>query len=87
MRIVKQPLPSSSTEVAIDVDSLKFFKSKVRVWEYAKISASDFQKLSFDDRSSIFKNYYLDMSTKCSMGAGKMFVFSFWSVSDLFVSR
>ena len=73
LRIVEDPSSSSLAEAPIHVDRLKFFNSKVKVWEYAKIYASDFQKLSFDDRSYILKNYYLDMSTKYSMGAGKMF--------------
>ena len=47
----------------------------MKIWEYVKISASDFQKLSFDDRPSILKNYYLDTSTKYSMGSSKIFCF------------
>ena len=73
LRILKDPLPSSA-EVTIDADSLKIFNTKVKIWEYAKISASDFQKLSFDDRASILKNYYSDMSSKCYVGAGILFI-------------
>ena len=73
LRILEDPLPSSA-EVTIDVDSLKIFNTKVKIWEYAKISASDFQKLSFDDRASILKNYYSDMSSKCYVGAGILFI-------------
>ena len=62
LRILKDPLPSSA-EVTIDADSLKIFNTKVKIWEYAKISASDFQKLSFDDRASILKNYYFIIQT------------------------
>ena len=54
LRIVEEPL-STSAEVTIYVDRLKFFTTKVKIWEYAKIPASDFQKLSFDDRASISK--------------------------------
>ena len=73
LRILEDLLPSSA-EVTIDVDSLKIFNTKVKIWEYAKISASDFQKLSFDDRASILKNYYSDMSSKCYVGAGILFI-------------
>ena len=74
---MEKPLSSSSTEVSIDVDRLKFFNSKMKIWDYAKISADNVHKLSFDDRFSILKNYYLDMSVKYYFGAGKMFVFCF----------
>ena len=88
LRIVEDTSSSSLAEAPIHVNRLKFFNSKV--WEYAKIYASDFQKLSFDDRSYILKNYYLDMSTKYSMGAGKMFRIlfwvCFWFVSELFMT-
>ena len=49
----------------------------MKIWDYAKISADNVHKLSFDDRLSILKNYYLDMSVKYYFGAGKMFVFCF----------
>ena len=88
--VVEDPSLSSSAEVSTDADRLKFFNSKVKVWEYAKILASDFQKFSFDNRSSILKNYYLDMSTKYSTGAGKMFyiliLICFWLASELLLT-
>ena len=87
---MEDPSLSSLAEAPIHVDRLKFFNSKVKVWEYAKIYASDFQKLLFDDISYILKNYYLDMSTKYSMGAGKMFcilfLVCFWLVSELLLT-
>ena len=39
------------------------------MWDYAKILAIEFQKLSFDNRSSILKKYYVDMTAKYSAGA------------------
>ena len=80
LKIVKEP---SSNEVVIDADKLKFFNSQLKVWEYAKISAAEFQKLSFDDRSSILKKYYVDMSAKYSVGAVKMFTVSFLAMFEL----
>ena len=41
------------------------------MWDYTKVLAVEFQKLLFDDRSSILKKYYVDMTAKCSVGAGK----------------
>ena len=68
----------SSAVVAIDADRLKFFNTKVQIWEYAKISASNFQKLSFDNRASILKNYYSNMSAKYSVGTGILFIYLFF---------
>ena len=56
LKIVEEPL---STEVATDYDRLEFFNSKLKVWDYVKISAADYQKLSFDYRSSILKKYLI----------------------------
>ena len=52
------------------------------MWEYAKILAAEFQKLSFDSRSSIFKQYYVDITAKYLVGAGKMFPVSFLAVFE-----
>ena len=68
----------SSNKVEIDPDKLKFFNSQLKVWEYAKILAAEFQKLLFGNRSSILKKYYVDMCTKCSVGASKMFSVRFF---------
>lgn len=46
---------TSSNEVEIDADKLKFYNSQLKVWDYEKISASQFQKLSFDDKTSTLK--------------------------------
>ena len=74
LKIVEEP---SSTEVPFDADRLKCFNSKLKVWGYAKTSAVDSQKLSFGDRSSILKKYYVDMSAKYLVGGGKIsFTFS-----------
>ena len=72
-RIDKEP-SSFSAEITIDADRIKFFNTKVKIWEYTKISTSGFQKLSFDERASILKNYYSDISVKYSVGAGILFI-------------
>ena len=71
LKIVEEPTPAN--EVEIDAEKLKFYNSQLKVWDYAKISAVEFQKLSFDDRSNILKKYYVDMTAKYSAGAGKKF--------------
>ena len=53
LKIVEEPSSSSAAEVLIDGGKVNFFNSEVKVSEYAKISASDFQKFSFDNKSSI----------------------------------
>ena len=79
LKITEEP---SSNEVVIDADKLKPFNSQLKVWEYAKILAAEFQKLSFDSRSSIFKQYYVDITAKYLVGAGKMFPVSFLAVFE-----
>ena len=52
--------------------SQKIFNSRLKVWDFAKILASEFQNLPFDDKSSILKKYYVDMLSKCSDGKSKI---------------
>ena len=68
-----------SQEVATDVEKLKFFTSRIKIWDYVKISSLEYQKLLFDDKSSILKNYYVDMSAKYSVGTGIFIIFCFLS--------
>ena len=75
-KFLKMVESKSSEEVTIDGERLKFFNSQLKVWEYVKISAVDYQKLSFDDRSSILKKYSVDISAKYSVGGSKI-LFSF----------
>ena len=71
LRIVEEPA-STSTEVEMDPEKLKFFTSKLKIWDYAKILALEFQKLSFEDKSKILRNYYTEMSTKYLVNSGKI---------------
>ena len=66
LRIVEQPA-STSTEIEMDPEKLKLFTSKLKIWDYAKISA-----LSFEDKSKILRNYYTEMSTKYLVNSGKI---------------
>ena len=72
MEIVEKP---STVEVNIDAEKLKFFNTKLKVWDYAKISFSDYQKLVIDNRSSILKSYYRDMCKNYSVGSVKILCF------------
>ena len=73
LKIMEEPTPSN--EVEIDAENLKFYNSQLKVWDYAKISAAEFQKLSFDDRSSILKKCYVDMTAIYSAGSGNKFFY------------
>lgn len=52
----------SSTEIKTDSGSLKFFKTMLKIWDYANVSFKEYQKLSFDVRSAIPRNYYSEIS-------------------------
>ena len=56
--------------VEIDEAKLKYFIDRVKVWDYACLSLQDYQRLSVENRSSILKNYYLEMCSKYSNGSG-----------------
>ena len=75
LSMVKQP--AALEEVAIDGEKLKFFNSKLKIWDYAKILSSGYQKRSFKDKSSILNCYYVDMSVKYSLGTGIIINFCF----------
>ena len=70
-QFLKTVVPTSSNEVEIDAEKLRFHNSYLKVLDYAKISAVEFQKLSFDNSSNILKKYYVDMMVKYSAGGGK----------------
>ena len=60
-------------EVEMDPEKSKFFNSKLKVWDFAKISSSEFQNLSFDDKSNLLKKYYVEILAKYSESNGKLF--------------
>ena len=63
---------AQADEVEMDPEKLKFFNSKLKVWDFAKISSSKFQNLLFDDKSSILKRYYVDMLSRYADGKDKI---------------
>ena len=42
-------------DVELDPEKLEFFNSKLKVWDFAKISSFELQKLSFDNKSNFLK--------------------------------
>ena len=58
----------SQQDVYIDEAKLREFLSKVKIWDYVKISYNEYQNLSIAGRSSILKNYYSDMCKKYVSG-------------------
>ena len=73
IRIVEQ---LSLSQTNIDAERLKFSNTNLKIWEYANVSFEDYQKLSFDNRSAILRNYYSEMCNRYP-GSGIFFLFSF----------
>ena len=76
-------LTAQADEAEIDPQKLKFFNSILKVWDFAKISSSEFQSLSFDDKSRLLKNY-LEISSKYTEGRGKQFFCCFLAIFWLY---
>ena len=53
---------TSSSLVETSEDKLKFSALKIKIWDYANLSQSDYQKFSIEDRSSILKKHFVDLS-------------------------
>ena len=65
----------------MDPKKPKKFNSRLKVWDFAKTLASEFQNLSFDNKSSSLKKFYTDMLSKYSGGKGKIIFFLvFWII-------
>ena len=77
-------LTAQADEAEIDPQKLKFFNSILKVWDFAKISSSEFQSLSLDDKSRLLKNYYLEISSKYTEGRGKQFFCCFLAIFWLY---
>ena len=55
LQIVEAPIQPN--EVEMDPEKLKFCNSKLKVRDFTKISSSEFQNLSFDNKLSILRKY------------------------------
>ena len=69
LQMVEEPFQQ---QVETDEAKLKYFISKVKIWDYTCLGLNDNQKLSVEDRSSVLKNYYLEMRSRYSDGTGKV---------------
>ena len=76
LQIIEAPVQPN--EVEMDPEKLTVFNSKLKVCDFAKILASEFENLPFDDKSSSLKRYYVDMLSKYSDGKGKICYASFF---------
>ena len=65
LEIDKEP-PSCSQDFDIDPNRLEFFNMKLKTLDFTNIFFVDYHKLSFDDRPSILKNFYLKTSKQIS---------------------
>ena len=64
---------AQADELEMDPEKLKFFNSKLKVWDFPKISLSKFQSLSFDDKSNLLKKYYVEMLARYTEGKDEIF--------------
>ena len=60
LRIVEQ----DSAEDQTDEDRLKLFTSKIKIRDYFSISQQKVSSLSLEERTSMLKKYYHDLSSK-----------------------
>ena len=65
LEINKEP-PSCSQDFDIDLNRLEFFNMKLKTLDFTNIFFVGYHKLSFDDRPSILKNFYLKTSKQIS---------------------
>ena len=61
LRIAQQ---DSAVEDQIYEDRLKFFTSKVKIWDYFSISQQRWLSLSLEERTSMFKKFYHNLDAK-----------------------
>ena len=78
MRIVEQ---DSAAEDQIDEDRLKFCISKVKFWDYLRISQQKLSSIILEERTSLLKIYYRDLDAKFQVSDKIYLLFvSFFSV-------
>ena len=65
LRVIEESV-STSAEAEMDSEKLKIFTSKLKIWDYTKISALEFQNRFFEDKSKILRDFYAEMSAKYS---------------------
>ena len=88
LKLAEERSPQHQQEVSIDHKKLKFFTSKVKICEYARLNYEDYQKLSVEVCFSMLKSYYVNMFARFSNGSGTWicFVFFVFCLSACFTS-
>lgn len=70
----------------MDPEKLNFSNSKLKVLDFAKILSSELQSLSFDNKSSLLKKYYVERLARYTEDKGKIifccFLAIFWLCFD-----
>ena len=64
LRIVE----GNADEEEINEEKLRFFNTKVKVWEYFNISQQKHVSLSTEEGSTMLKRYYHKLNSKCLAG-------------------
>ena len=61
-------LEDNSAEQEIDETRLKYFTSKIKIWDYFNLPRQKLVSLSTEERSTMLKIYYNDLNSKYSAG-------------------
>ena len=64
----------NSAEEEINENRLKYFTSKIKIWDYFNKTHQKFVLLSTEERSSMLKRYHFDLNSKCLAGKSLFFV-------------
>lgn len=77
LRLVENPRPQ-----VIDEERLKFFISKISIWDHFSIQQSSYLAMDVDEKTTLLKKYYSDLDLKYF---GKETDKSFFLFSDEFL--
>ena len=69
-------LESCWPESIIEEEKLKFFASKISIWEFFNVSESTYRAYSFDEKTRLPTKYYSELYENY-YGAGNYFFFLF----------
>ena len=58
----------SSPEIEINKEKLKYFTSKIKIWDYFQITQQHFLSLSEEEKTAILKKYYRELESRQSTG-------------------
>ena len=64
----------NSAEEEINESRLKYFTSKIKIWDYFNQTHQKFVLLSTEERSSMLKRYHFDLNSKYLAGKSLFFV-------------